>query len=164
MADVTQGELAAFYGVDYRTIPQWVKRGCPIKSKGGRGKSHTFDSVAVARWREEQIAAALAGDQETQDAEELKRRKLAGETTLIEIDVLKARGEVVLIDDVVREYTDAVLACKAHLRNIPLRVAPLVVGETDETRIKDVILSEIDSALDELANSRFVDISRDAEE
>ena len=42
------------------------------------------------------------------------------------------------------------------MRIIPQRIAPLIIGETDEETIKDIILDEIDIALTALSTSDLV--------
>lgn len=163
MAEINLSQLSEFYGKNRSTIRQWMNRGCPVLQRGGRGKQTLFDSVEVAEWLEEQAINNAVGDTKQADAEELKRRKLAADTSLAEIEAAKAKGEVVYIDDAVKIVTDDILSAKARLRNVPSRVTPQIVGETDETRIQEIIAIEIDHALEELSN-RFIEISDDPEE
>ena len=163
MAEINLSQLSEFYGKNRSTIRQWMNRGCPVKQRGGRGKQTLFDSVEVADWLEKQAINNAVGDTGQADAEELKRRKLAAETALAEIDAAKAREEVVYIEDAVSIITQDILECKARIRNVPGRAVPQIVGETDENRIKEVLEIEIDHALEELSN-RFIEIEEDSEE
>lgn len=162
---VNQSDLAAVFGVHRTTITAWLKRGLPYVNKADprRRVEWGFDTAEVARWLADQAVSDAVGDTDQVAEDELKRRKLAAETTLAEIEAAKKRGEVVLIDDVVRVVTDDVLACKARLRTIPQRVVARLVGEDDERRIKDILLEEIDDALSELEN-RFTDSEQEPEE
>lgn len=159
--NVTQ--LADHYGVHRQTITSWVRRGMPAEAGGGVGKAYEFDSTKVAAWREQEAVRNAVGDVDQADENELKRRKLAADTTVAEVEAAKARGEVVYIDDAVKEVTAAIYEVKAKLYASPARIAPQIVGETDETRIKDVIQSEFEQALYEL-QTRFSAVEDDTQE
>lgn len=151
MAKLNTSQLADHYGKHRQTIMAWVRQGMPYDKKGGPGKEWVFDSTAVAEWREEQAVISATGGNELADEEELKRRKLLAETSKAELDLAKAKGEVTLLADMERALAAAFAEVKANMRNIPGRVASRVVGETDETRLKAVLLEEIDQTLTALA-------------
>ncbi len=158
---VNRSELAGLYGVSLPTVDSWVRRGMPYVTKGARGKEWTFDTAAVAEWHAEQAVVNAIGDTAAVDENELKRRKLAAETTVVEIEAAKARGEVVAVEDVIQIIRDDYISLKQRMRTIPDRVTALIIGETDETRIKQELSSEIDDALTELSN-RFYGGEEDA--
>lgn len=159
---VNQSELADLYGVHRNTVANWIKRGLPVEQapNGKKGRAYKFNTAQVAQWKEEQAVNDATGDTEKASAEELMRRKLAAETTQAEIKAAEMRREVVFIDDVVRMMTDDVIKTKARLRTIPQRTSSRIVGQTDESIIKQILLSEIDLALNELAN-RFIEVEND---
>lgn len=48
--EITRAEVSALFGIALTTVDAWVRRGCPIVEKGGRGIPHKFDSAAVFWW------------------------------------------------------------------------------------------------------------------
>jgi phage terminase Nu1 subunit (DNA packaging protein) len=125
----------------------------PFLEKADRktGKEWEFDSVAVAEWREGRAAVNAAGNTEALDIEEAKRRKLASEAALSELELSKARGEVVPFSEVSKSWLSIVTAVRSRLLSIPTKLAMVVAPETDPVKIKLTLESEIAEALDELS-------------
>jgi len=80
-----------------------------------------------------------------------KARKTKAEADIAEIEAAKTKGEVVLLSQVERALQIIFAEVKANLRNVPSRAVGQIVGDTSEHRIKDIILAEIDLALERLA-------------
>ena len=85
------------------------------------------------------------------DEQELKRRKLAAETQKAELEMLRVKGELVPLKQLERSLANTFAELKTNMRNIPRRTATALVGETNEVRIKEVLLAEIDQCLEVLA-------------
>ncbi len=165
--NVNRQELANINGVSMPTIDDWVGRGCPVVQRGGRGRAWTFNTAEVRNWREDDIRAQEHGvERATKD--ELVLRKLAAETEQAELDLAKAKNEVMLVEDYERALTKAFGEVRAGVRNVvPSRVARRIIGEPDETKIKEVLLEEIDFALAALADEDLIteaDLERDEDE
>lgn len=156
-------EASSLLNKSPNTLKAWFRDGCPVVKKGSQKIEWQIDIAAVVQWREERAVLKAVGDTSLADAEELTKRKLAADTAIAEIAAAKAKDEVVYIEDVVKLVSDDILAAKTRIRNVPGRVVPQIVGETDENRIKEVIELEIDYALDELSN-RFIEIEEDTSE
>jgi len=149
-------QMADHLGVAMPTLDDWVRRGCPVVERGGRGRSWKFNSAEVRAWRDEDIRAEL---QDTRHAstDELKRRKLQAETEQAELDLARAKEEVVPIEQFERALDKAFGEVRAGMRNVlPGRAARRLLGETDETRIKEVLLEEIDQQLEALADTDLI--------
>lgn len=63
---VNRATMADILSVSLPTFDTWVKRGCPVLQKGGRGIDYQFDTAAVFRWDfiqvlEEKIAKTSCG-------------------------------------------------------------------------------------------------------
>ena len=97
---VNQAEAAAIFGVTALTIRAWERKGCPVETKGGRGNASTYNTVSIQRWREEQVVLAPADDLSAMDFEETKRRKLAAEAALAELDLSVRTREFEPIEEV----------------------------------------------------------------
>ena len=156
MAEYNQAQIAEFFGVARTTVQTWVRNGCPIVQKGGKGKESIYDSKAVAEWLQQRAIKNAVGEIDELDEKELRKRKLAAETVSAEVAAEIAKGEVVYIDDVKKIFSDDALNVKAILRQLPQRIAPQIVGETSERKIKKVVNQELDAALNELSN-RFIE-------
>ncbi len=159
---VTKSQLAETFGVAFTTVTHWVRRGCPFEQRGHKGHSWEFNTANVARWREEQAALAAAGDTTKMDFDEAKRRKTAAEAALSELELSKARGDVVEIDDVEGVWTEIVTAFRAKTLAIAPKAAPALVHETDPRVIERLLEAEIIEALDELSKYELSDPESDA--
>ncbi len=69
---VNRNDIADIFGVAKTTVDAWVKKGCPVLEKPGRGKTSKYDSAAVHKW-------LLMGKEDLDLQEE--RAKLAVEQT-----------------------------------------------------------------------------------
>lgn len=137
-------------GVTSNTITQWVGKGCPYVQKGGQGKSWVFNMPDVIAWREEQIALQAVGDTASLDIDEARRRKLAAEAALAELDVSKRRGEVVEIEDVAAAVGDDYANVRAKLMSLPTKAAPQLAIIEDSAEAQAVLEKLVHEALEEL--------------
>lgn len=155
MKVVTTEELAELYDVKPPQIHAWIKEGCPIKVRGAAGRgAHQFDTKAVATWREKRAVriATKSSDDVQVSKEEAQRRKVSAEAGLAELELAKKKGLVVDLDELERDLSGRFAEIRASLRKIPERVVLRLVGVTDEAVIKDIVLGEIDSVLQGLAD------------
>lgn len=160
-------EMANHLGIAMPTLDEWVRRGCPIVKRGGRGQQWQFNSADVRAWRDEDIRRDAAGpDDATLD--ELKKRKLRAETLQAELELSRERGELVPADTFDRAMAKAFGEVQASMRNVlPGRAARRLIAESDETRFKAVLLEEIDEALSALADADLIteaDLDDEADE
>lgn len=134
------------------TVDAWVRSGCPYDQKGERGKEWIFDTADVMRWREK-LARDDAGGEDVQDGEALKRRKLANDVRMGDLDFLERSGQLASIDAVERMWSRILAELQSNLRgSFVSRCETSLLGETDGRAFKRVLLSEVDSALTCLAN------------
>jgi phage terminase Nu1 subunit (DNA packaging protein) len=165
--EVNRADLADINGVSLPTVDEWVRRGCPVVQRGGRGRAWKFNTAEVRSWRDDDIRAQ-AIHPEMATKEQLVLRKLAAETEQAELDLAKARGQVVPVDQFERAMTKAFGEVRAGLRNaLPGRVARRLLGESDETKMKEVMLDEVDQILLVLSDSDLIhesDLEIDDEE
>ncbi|MFY0309643.1 terminase small subunit [Leisingera sp. D0M16] len=154
--EVNRADLAEINGVSLPTVDEWVRRGCPVVQRGGRGRAWKFNTAEVRSWRDDDIRAqADHGPSATK--EQLILRKLAAETEQAELDLAKAREQVVPVEQLERALQKAFGEVRAGLRNVvPSRAARRLIGETDETAFKEVLLEEVDQALTALANNDLI--------
>jgi phage terminase Nu1 subunit (DNA packaging protein) len=149
---VNKADLAQLMGVSSVTIGQWVSKGCPYVQKGALGKSWVFDVPEVVSWREEQVALQAVGDTKSLDIEEARRRKVAAEAALTELDLAKRKGELVEIEDVAQSVGEDYANLRAKLLSLPVKLAPQAAGISDAAELQDLAESLVHEALEELVS------------
>jgi phage terminase Nu1 subunit (DNA packaging protein) len=149
----TTETLAEMLGVHKGTVMNWVKGGMPIYEKGGPGKANVFKVKDVIDWlKQRAVYDATGGSVELMTADEAKRRKMAAEAGLQEIELAKKQGLVVELDELERDLSNKFAELRSNMRMIPSRVSMQVLGEPDETKVKAIIMAEIDRALEVLSD------------
>jgi len=143
-------EIADLFGVSETSVDAWIRKGCPIIQRGSKGVAWQINSAAVSNWLRERDVENATGNN-LSDEQELKRRKLAAETQKAELEMLRVKGELVPLKQLERSLANTFAELKTNMRNIPRRTATALVGETNEVRIKEVLLAEIDQCLEVLA-------------
>lgn len=153
MVDMTKVEVAEHYGVDPRTVNNWIAAGLPIKVKSGKGGSgHIFDSREVSKWKEARAIDLAVGNTDLMSTDEARRKKLSAEAALMELELAKKQGLVIDLEEVERELSNKFASLRAAVRRIPDRTVMSIVGLKDETAIKQILLEEIDQVLNMLAD------------
>lgn len=153
--NVNRAELAGVFGVSVVTVDTWRRAGCPVVQRGSKGVAWTFNTADVSQWLRD-AARREAEGKLPDDAEQLELRKQSAITGKHELELAKLRGEVAPLDQIERAVANAFAELKTNLRTIPGRVVVSLIGETDERRFKEVLLSEIDQALTALAETDLV--------
>ncbi|SAL03158.1 Phage DNA packaging protein Nu1 [Caballeronia fortuita] len=149
---VNRAGLADVFGVALTTIDTWVRSGCPVVQKGGRGQEWKFNTAAVARWREETAAAAAAGDA-PDDIEKLDLRKAAAETQMAELKLAQARAEVAPVAEFEKATARLMATIRANITNVPARAVLRLLGEKDSATFKRILKEELTLALEQSAEA-----------
>lgn len=144
---INRAELSELYATTTQTAATWVKRGCPFVQMGNKGKEWLFDTAEVAAWREEQAALSAIGDTDRMDIDEAKRRKIAAEAAMAELDLSVRKGELVEISEIEKAVGDNYASARAKLLNVTARL----VGELSDDQ-RDLVDNEIRAALLELSD------------
>ena len=95
----------------------------------------------------------LLGDAGAIDLEEAKRRKMAAEAALAEVELEKVRGTLVEMETIEKTWTELVANCRAKLLSIPAKTSPEVFAAENLTEVKAVLKGAILEALNELSDS-----------
>lgn len=83
------------------------------------------------------------------DREVLRLKSAQAEKTEIQNSIL--RGDLVPAEDVEREWTKFIMACRTRLLALPTKLAPRISKIKSVSEIEDVLRSNICEALEELA-------------
>lgn len=159
---LNRSDLAAHIGVSLPTVDRWIKDGMPVVRRGGRGIEWEFDLADVIRWRVDVAKEAAGGD--ATDLAEIEKRTAAAKMLKAELELAKARGDVAPLAQIERNLSKVFAEVRANMRNIPSAVASVIIGETDERRLKSVLLEEIDKALEALATADLTAEDDDSDE
>ena len=149
--------LADVFGVSLHTIDTRIRRGMPYKQKAdsSKGLEWEFDTAECINWMIDRAKAEAEPSQiPAKDLQkELITRKLTAETEIAELELLKKKEQVVFISDAIAATANAVTVLRQRFLTLPRRIAPLVLGETDEEIAKELIEREVIDVLEELANN-----------
>lgn len=142
-------ELADFYGVDPKTVTNWLneKPACPSRKVSGR---RVFDSVAVAEWHRERLTRQIK-KAEPANLDTLRAEKVQEEIRLLRIEAAKLEGALLpeeVVDRVVGELADRM---RAILVNVPgshsLTLERAGVAATVAQQVLEQIAEELTTAL-----------------
>lgn len=143
-------EAAAICGKSVTTLKSWFNLGCPVIERGGKSKKWRISPAAVMAWREEKIAQDAVGDTKNLDFEEARRRKIAAEAGMAELDFSLRRGELIPIEDIANLVGEEYANVRAKLLAIPVKMAPLMLGLDDLAKARGLLEDSITEAMEEL--------------
>ena len=153
--ELNRSDLSAHMGVSLPTIDRWVKEGCPVVQRGRRGVEWVFDLPEVIRWWGNRCVEAASGDSPS-DLAEIERRTALAKMQQAELTLAKAKGEVAPIREFERAQAKVFAEIRANIMNVPQRVVVQLLNESDETRFKQVLRSELTLALEAAANAELI--------
>lgn len=141
---VTLDRAAALCGVTEKTIRSWINDGLPYLQEGKRGRSGVktiVDLVEVMRWFLEQDALDAA-----------KTRLASAQADKHEMENAVRRGELADVNDVARAWGELVMACRAKLLSLPMKLAPQLTNVADPAILASRLRADVEIALGELAD------------
>lgn len=121
----------------------------PVLERGrGRGGSK-YETQDVIKWMQSRQVENLIGDKI--DIEEAKRRKLAAEAELAEVELQTVQGKLIPAEQIEKEWSEMIMNCRAKLLSIPAKVSPEVYAADDLTTVKVLLKQALNEALNELS-------------
>jgi len=150
MKRVNKTEMAGILGMTLKTFEEWINRGAPAIQEGNQKTAWIFDTSAVIKFIRQYDKEKSQGG----DLQQLKKRKAAAEADLMELKVGVESGELVLIDDVIRELIDDYILIKNRFMQLSKRLPPILMGETPES-MKAIIQEEVHAVFNDIKN-RFI--------
>ena len=85
------------------------------------------------------------------DYNSARARKMTADAELAELELRKAKRELVSSDDVLTAWTDVLSAMKAKMTALPTICAPMCAVETEIAVIQNILEGQVNEALDELS-------------
>jgi phage terminase Nu1 subunit (DNA packaging protein) len=128
-----------------RRVQQLAKEGVIPRAEHGRYELVPAVRGYIRYLKERSIAPGVIS------FDEARHRKLAAEAEMAEIELAKARADVVRIDDVAQQWDAILSGVRTRLLALPTKVAPMVAVENDQSIVKEMIEDGVYSALGELA-------------
>lgn len=152
---VGRQEIADLFGVSGPTVDSWMRNGAPYLVQGSKGISWEINTAEISEWLVNRAVDEATGKTQADEAT-IDRRMKAAKMQRQELALEKEKQLVAPIDEMSQALSVVFAEMRAALRIIPGRVYSALVGETDESRFKTVIQSEIDNALKNLSSEKVL--------
>lgn len=144
---VNRGQLAETFGVEPGTVDRWVQKGMPVVDRPGQGRPAQYDTAACIAWhaaREAEKAVERAGAEVSEDElDEWRRRKAKADALLRELELAKAEKLVAPIAQMDLALDKAFSEVTARLETLPARLPRMIVGQTEEAKIRETLTAEL---------------------
>lgn len=147
---VSRQELSEFLAVDLKTVDGWIRRGCPMLGRGGRGKPHAFNLAHVVEWLRDTARRSTAEASAAISLDEARQRKTAAEAELAELELGHARGELVQIDTAAELFEATLSTVRLRLLAVPAKVAARVAPVRTPAKVRRILEDEFAEVLEEL--------------
>jgi phage terminase Nu1 subunit (DNA packaging protein) len=164
--DMTRRDLARALKVDETTVDRWTAQGCPAVRRG-KGVPSSYDLAAVVSWRIEHETARALDRAERQaepaDLDRLKARRAELDIERRELDLARARGEVVPTADIDIALDRLVIGGRQHvLATAPDRAARRIAHRpgAGAEAVATIVREEIRAALESWSRESLSDLIR----
>lgn len=151
---LTRTELAARFGVDVRTITNWLAAGLPQRM---RSSSPVYSWPECLKWREQQIredaraTREVAGDEGMKtEMAELRLRTARAEAESAELELAERRGKLVTVDFMASEFARITDNIRAELLKIPAAWTGPLDGCTTTAERQIVLQDAVNAILPQL--------------
>ncbi len=155
---VDMNTLAQVFSMSLPTLRARIREGLPFVEEGGLGKSWQFDLAECIQWntqREVNRSATVLDDGMTKGDLEMESLRLKIQRDRLE--VAKLLGEVAPLEEVERALSTTFVEVRQAMLSIPDRVGGRVLACDDVVSVKELLESEIDSALSGLCEQELLE-------
>lgn len=154
--ELSKSEFAATFGRSEKQIERYCQEGMPHKKRGTR----VFIVMPEGRvwFLKHLVETDRARAKPTSRTDSLDRR-LAAEAETAEIELAQLRRELMTVADYDRVVGDAMARCAARLKNLPPRIAGVVLGATTIQEAQARVEPLVREAMDELRAAEDVPTS-----
>ena len=150
--------LALALSMSVPTLRARIREGLPCVVEGAKGRAWSFDLAECIRWniqREVNRSAAVLDDGMTKAQLEMEALRLKVQRERLE--VAKLLGEVAPLEEVERALSTTFVEVRQAMLSIPDRVGGRVLACDDVVSVKELLESEIDSALSGLCEQNLLE-------
>ncbi len=162
-------DLAELLGVTNATIGNWRKAGMPVHRKTS-SNNYEYDTAAVYQWRikyesdlvhkqydderrelEQKYASAPVGTTVApMTIVEAKTRKEVAAALQAELELAKALEQVANIDDLMANFTDALVEVRAKLTSMSNRLGGILAHQAEDA-VRELIDNDVAEMLESLS-------------
>lgn len=161
---VNKTQLSAIIGKSENWLTDMQKQhDFPIHQRGRGRAGQLYDTAKVIEWMEKRQVANIAGNQTLIDLDEGKRRKMAAEAGLAELELLKEQGSVIEIEKVADEIGEQLSHFKAKMLSLPSRLSAQIFTAKDIKEVRSILEESINEALNEVRGIGFDDAVGESE-
>lgn len=162
---VNKKELSDIIGKSEEWLTQMQKLpDFPILVKRLGRAGSDYDTKDVIEWLKKREIGNYVGNTDLVDIDEAKRRKLAAEASLQELELMKEQGKVVEIEQVSKVYAEQLSNFRAKILSLPTKCASAVFTAKDIKEAKEILENNVMEALNELVEFGKSEASRSSEE
>lgn len=162
---VNKVQLASIIGKSESWITDAQKgHDFPIEKRGRGRAGQLYDTAKVIEWLEKRQINFLTGNQGLIDLDEAKRRKMAAEAGLAELELMKEQGILVEIEKIADDFGEQLSNFRAKMISIPSKCAGQVLTCDNVMEIKSILEDAINEALNEVRGIGNFDPEGESEE
>jgi terminase small subunit / prophage DNA-packing protein len=148
---LNRDKLAAMLGCDVRMVDDYIRQGMPGDSPKYKGDQWRFDTAAVIGWLRERERTSALGEVAKIDEGDARRRKLAAEAKLVELELAKAEGQAVGLATFSAAMSGMIGAARAKLLGLGSALGPEIAAVADPAECQVLIDAAVSEALQELS-------------
>lgn len=149
----SQAEAVRQTGIPRRTLKEWIDQGVITQSKSGYVNLVEIFKRDVDRKKKEidRLRNKTSADNPQNRLTVAQCRKLEAEASLRELELEKARGELIDFSEALRDFQTAFLSARSKLLGIPTKLSLQLSTLTDPKAIDALLTAAIDESLESLA-------------
>lgn len=147
MSQLNLNAVSKALGVTIGEIKEWRDQGMPFVDGGGAIHRDRYVVADIFKWHQDKLKAGAEAEMTQAEA---KRRREVALALKAELELAKERGQLVVIDDLMDEFSAALVQVRAGLVSMPSRLSGLLAHQ-DEDSITEKLDSEISDLLEHLS-------------
>ena len=147
----SQSEIAGKLGINLKTFQDYINRG--VIEERERGK-YTYEecSKQYLDYLREVAANRMSADGLSLADERARLAKEQADAK--EMQNMVERGELLYMDDVIKDFEEQLMNCKTKLLAAPTKVAAEIFSSRDVQEVQEIMEAAIKDALSELVGYR----------
>ena len=160
---VNKSQVADYFGVNYMTVDNWVRRGCPYITKGGTKTNWVFDLRAVGNWRNANVRQVpiqnfgikANGDNDNNDDGELEK------SPKYRLEQCKAERERLRYEKELRDLIPAIeveTVCATVMKELAQSLDTLVDVIERKLALSIEDLSQLQIIVDEIREGMYTNL------